>query len=63
MYKISLLLPNLVSFSTYTVNIQFEKWLIRRDTMRAIWRDLYKKHISIFCIKSIIFRTLQVNKW
>ena len=38
---------------------------MRCDTKRAIWRDLYNKHISIFCIKhmSIIFRTLQVNKW
>ena len=49
------------------VNIHLEKWLIRcdSDTKRAIWWDLYKKHISIFCIKhmSTIFCTLQVNKW
>ena len=38
---------------------------MRCDTKRAIWWDLYNKHISIFCIKHrrIIFRTLQVNKW
>ena len=37
---------------------------MRCDTKRAIWWDLYKKHISIFCIKhmSAIFRTLQVNE-
>ena len=65
MCKISFLLPNLVAFSCYTVNINFEKWLIRCDTKRAIWWDLYNKHISKFCIKhvSTIFRTLQVNKW
>ena len=65
MRKISFLLPNLVAFSCYTVNIHFEKWLIRCDNKLAIWWDLYYKHISIFCIKhvSTIFRTLQVNKW
>ena len=65
MRKILFLLPNLVAFSSYMVNIHFEKWLIRCDTKRAIWWDLYNKHISIFCIKhmSIIFRTLRVNKW
>ena len=64
MWKISFLLPNLVAFSCYTVNIHLEKWVIRCDTKRAIWWDLYNKHISIFCIKhtSTIFRTLQVNK-
>ena len=64
MCKILFLLPNLVAFSCYTVNIHLEKWLIRCDTKRAIWWDLYNKHISIFCIKhmSTIFRTLQVNK-
>ena len=38
---------------------------MRCDTKRAIWWDLYNKHISIFCIKhtSTIFHTLQVNKW
>ena len=38
---------------------------MRCDTKRAIWLDLYNKHISIFCIKhmSTIFRTLQANKW
>ena len=38
---------------------------MRCDTKRAIWWDLYNKHISIFCIKhmSTIFRTLQVNNW
>ena len=37
---------------------------MRCDTKRAIWWDLYNKHISIFCIKhmSTIFRTLQINK-
>ena len=51
--------------SCYTVNIHLEKWLMRRDTKRAIWWDLYNKQISIFCIKnmSTIFRTLHVNKW
>ena len=36
---------------------------MRCDTNRAIWWDLYNKHI--FCIKHMtsIFRTLQVNKW
>ena len=38
---------------------------MKYDTKRAIWWDLYNKHISIFWIKhmSTIFRTLQVNKW
>ena len=65
MCKILFLLPNLVAFSCYTVNIHLEKWSMRCDTKRAIWWDLYNKHISIFCIKhmSTIFRTLQVNKW
>ena len=56
MCKISFLLPNLVAFSCYTVNIHLEKWLIRCDT---------NKRTSIFCIKymSTIFRKLQVNKW
>ena len=65
MCKISFLLPNLVAFSCYTVHIHLEKWLMRCDTKRAIWWNLYNKHISIFCIKhlSTIFRTLQVNKW
>ena len=65
MDKISFVLPNLVAFSYYTVHIHLEKWLMRYDTKRAIWCDLYNKHISIFCIKhmSIIFRTLQFNKW
>ena len=45
------------------VNIHLEKWLMRCDTKRAIWWNLYNKHISIFHIKhmSTIFRTLQVN--
>ena len=62
--KISFLLPNIVAFSSYTVNIHLEKWLMRCDTKRAIWWDLYNKHISIFCIKHMttIFRTLQVEK-
>ena len=57
--------PNLVALSCYTVNIHLEKWLMRCDTNRAIWWDLYNKRISIFCIKhkSTIFRTLQVNRW
>ena len=65
MCKISILLPNLVAFSCYPVNIHLEKWLMGCDTKRAIWWDLYNKHISIFRIKymSTIFRTLQVNKW
>ena len=65
MCKISFLQPNLITFSCYTVNIHLEKWLIRCDTKRAIWWDLYNKHIYIFCIKhlSTIIRTLQVNKW
>ena len=62
---IKLLVPNLAPFSCYTVHIHLEKYLMRCDTERAIWWDLYNKHISIFCIKHIssIFRTLQVNKW
>ena len=38
---------------------------MRCDTKRAIWWDLYDKHMSIFYIKhmSTIFRKLQVNKW
>ena len=65
MCEILFLLPNLVAFSCYTVNIHLEKWLMRCDTKRAIWWYLYNKNISIFCIKhmSTIFRTLQVNKW
>ena len=65
MFKISLLVPSLVAFSCYTVNIHLEKWLTGCDTKRAIWWNLYNKHMSIFCIKrmSTIFRTLQVNKW
>ena len=65
MCKISFLLPNLVAFLGYTANIHLEKWLMRFDTNSAIWWDLYKKHIPIFCIKhmSTIFRTMQVNKW
>ena len=65
MCKISFLLPNLVAFLWYTGSIRLEKWLMRCDTKRAIWWDLYNKHTSIFCIKymSTIFRTLQVNKW
>ena len=60
-----MLVPNFVAFSCYTVNIHVEKYLMRCDTKRAIWWDLYNKHISIFCTKhmSTIFRTLQVNKW
>ena len=65
MCDISFLVPNLVAFSCYTVNIHLEKWLMRCDTKRAIWWDLYNKYISIFCIKhmSNTFRTLQVNEW
>ena len=65
MCKISFLPPNLVAFLRYTVNIHLEKGLMRCDTKRAIWWDLYNKHISIFRIKhmSAIFRTLQANKW
>ena len=63
MCKIAFLVPNLVEFSCYTVNIHLEKQLMRCDTKRTIWWDLYNKYISIFFIKhmSIIFRTLQVN--
>ena len=52
------------SIFCYTVNIHLEKWLMRCDTKRAIWWELYNKHISIFCIKhmSTIFRTMWVNK-
>ena len=65
MCKISFVLPNLVAFPCYTANIHLEKWLMRCDTKRAIWCDLYNKHMSIFCIKhmSTIFCTLQVHKW
>ena len=65
MCDISFVVPNLVAFSYYTANIHLEKWLMRCDTKRAIWWDLYNKYISIFCIKhmSTIFRTLQVNEW
>ena len=65
MCKISFLQPNLVAVLRYTVNIHLEKGLMRYDTKRVIWWDLYNKYISIFCIKhmSSIFRTLQVNKW
>ena len=64
MGKISFLLPNLVAFFCYTVHIHLEKWLVRYDTKRVIWWDLYNKYVFIFCIKymSTIFRTLQVNK-
>ena len=65
MCEISFLLTHLAAFSCHTVNIQWEKWLIRCDTKRAIWWDLYTKHISIFWIKhmSTIFRKLQANEW
>ena len=61
---IKFLLPNLVAFSCYTINIHLEKLLIRCDTKRAIWWYWYNKRTSIFCIKpmSTIFRTLQANK-
>ena len=64
MCKILFLLPNLVGCLRYTVNIHLEKGLMRCNAKRAIWWDLYNKHIAIFCIKhmSAIFRTLQVNK-
>ena len=51
MCKISFLLPNLVAFSFYAVNIHWKRWLMRCDTKLAIWWDLYNKHISIYCIK------------
>ena len=65
MWKISFLLPNLVAFLRYTINIHLKKWLLRCDTKRAIWWDLCSKYISIFCSKhmSTIFCTLRVNKW
>ena len=44
----SILLPNLVAFFCYTVNFHLEKWLMRCDTNRAIWSDLYNKHIIIY---------------
>ena len=61
--QISFLVPNLVAFSCYMVNIHLEMQFMRCDTKRAIWLDLYNKYISIFCIKhmSIIFRTLQMT--
>ena len=55
MCKILFMQPNLVAFSCYTASIHLEKWLMRCDTKRAIWRDLYKKHISTFCIKHMIW--------
>ena len=48
MCKISFLLPNVVAFSCYTVNIHLEKWLMRGDTKRAIWWDLYKKKKNLY---------------
>ena len=48
MCKISILLPKFVAFFCYMVNIHLEKWLIRCDTKRAIWWDLYNRQISIF---------------
>ena len=65
MCDILFLVPDLVAFSCYTVNIHLEKWLMRYDTKRAIWWNLCNKYIFIFCIKhmSTIFRTLQVNEW
>ena len=52
MYVISFCYQSpLVAFSCYTVNIHWEKWLMRCDTKRAIWWNLYNKHISIFCIE------------
>ena len=65
MCKISFLLPNLVVFLRYTVNIHLEKGLLRYDAKRAIWWDFYNKLIFIFYIKlmSTIVRTLQANKW
>ena len=41
MFDISFLVPNLVAFPCYTVNIHLEKWVMRCDTKRAIWWDLY----------------------
>ena len=54
----------MLALSCYTVNIHLEKWLMRCDTKRAIWWDLYNKNISKFGINhvSTIFRTLQVKK-
>ena len=45
--KFIFLLPNLLAFSCYTVNIHLEKWLMMCDTKRAIWWDSYNKHIYI----------------
>ena len=58
-----ILLPNLVAFSCYTVNIHLEKWLVRCDTNRAIWWDLYNKHIMIFCIKHMSFNFFARCRW
>ena len=60
MCEILFLLPNLIAIICYTVNIHLEKGLMRCETKRAIWWDLYNKHISIFCNKhmSTIFRTV-----
>ena len=46
----SFLQPNLVAFLRYTVNINWEKGLMRCDTKRTNWTDLYNKYISIFYI-------------
>ena len=40
-----ILVPNLVAFSWYTVNIHAEKHLMRCDTKRAIWDGIYTKTI------------------
>ena len=37
MCEISFLLPNLVAFLRYTVNVHLEKGLMKCDTKRAIW--------------------------
>ena len=64
MCKISFLQLNLVAFSSYTVNIHLEKWLMRCNTKHAIWWDLYNTYLYFASnIWVPIFRTVQVNKW
>ena len=60
-----IMVPDLVAFSFNAGSIHLGKYSMRCDTKRAIWWDVFNKHISIVCIKdmSTIFGTLQINKW